>query len=84
MFADLERPIARFSRARAQGETKSMWKALIARHLYTTRSVHYPGLGQGAACGAIAREPGFLLMSKAREHVTCRRCRGTWRFKLGR
>jgi hypothetical protein len=60
-----------------------MWTALIAQCRYRTRSVHYPGVEKRAACGAHAVEGTLILMSEDYEHVTCRRCQNTWRFKLG-
>ncbi|MBW2495312.1 MAG: hypothetical protein JRE43_11220 [Deltaproteobacteria bacterium] len=60
-----------------------MWTALIARCLYKTRNIHYPDLCKGVACGARAGSDTLLLMSQNPQHVTCRRCRATWRFKLG-
>jgi hypothetical protein len=60
-----------------------MWTALIARCLYRTQTVHYPVLQKGAACGAQSVEGTLILLSGNTEHVTCRRCRATWRFRLG-
>jgi hypothetical protein len=59
-----------------------MWTALIARRLYRTQSVHYPGISKQTACGARSVKQALILMSEDVEHVTCRRCRATWRFKL--
>ena len=62
--------------------TKTMWTALIARCLYSTQNVHYAGLQKQTACGAQSNKRTLILMSENVEHVTCRRCRNTWRFKL--
>ena len=59
-----------------------MWTARIADCLYSTQSVHYAGLQSHAACGAKSSKATLILMSESVEHVTCQRCRATWRFKL--
>jgi hypothetical protein len=59
-----------------------MWTALIADCYYSTQSVHYPGQQRQAACGAHYSKTTLILMSENIEHVTCHRCRATWRFKL--